>query len=85
MRGEGVVEEAVGEIAVATKGVDGEGDEGEVYLVEVVDGAMSAALEFHADALPVNLLSLFSIWVVGVWWESRVRQFWGCCDGDING
>ena len=75
--GEGVVEEAAGEIAVAPVWVDGEGDEGEMYLVKVVYRAMAAALELHADAIPVDLLSLFSVWVVWVWGESRVRKFWG--------
>jgi hypothetical protein len=48
---------------------------------------MSSALKFVANAKPVNLLSLRSMWfVLGVCWMSVARHMWGWkCAGEACG
>jgi hypothetical protein len=46
---------------------------------------MVSALEFVASGSPLNLLSLCSIRVIRVNRSVGSRQFWGRCDGKIDG
>jgi hypothetical protein len=55
-----------------------------VNLVKVGSRSVSMSLKFRVSAIPVHLLSLYSIWVIGVWGSIMVQKCWGRCDGGIN-